>query len=406
MSNNYIEFFYDKENNYIARIHKNGQVCSVKNKNNLKVLKELLAKKKIYLYNQSGKVNNVDEVIRDFDKYMIMLKRMKKVTKPLRVLNNITSNMKISKKNPLIGKTLVAASLAGIIGITSIGIVNANKDDDQSDLVPQETIVYVDDNKEEVISPIVEEENTHLQDISFEEPHENVEELSKMMIENDSNMMVDEFHFSYEDRSNLYTLDKARRFEDVFEKYARMYGLDKEVLIAMGAQENYGRHSEHLHTATATGIMQIENVNLNSTIRAYNFETGEIEKFHITKQNVEDLDTNIKIAAMFLRSKLDEYNNNIPLAIQSYNYGSGNVSKVLNMCCKNNNINKDEIIANPLYQNWMNYRSQAVRNGDPEYVERIFSYLPSGYEINMLDRNGNPINMRVVNDNVNTKMVG
>ena len=44
-----------------------------------KELIKTLDKKKIYLYNQSGKVNNVDEVIRDFDKYMIMLKRMEKV---------------------------------------------------------------------------------------------------------------------------------------------------------------------------------------------------------------------------------------------------------------------------------------------------------------------------------------
>lgn len=401
MNKNYIEFFYDKEDNYTARIHKDGKVCTIKDKNNLKVLKELLAKKKIYLYNQAGKVEDVDDVIKDFDKYMIMLKRMKKVTKPLKVINKITSNMKLSKKNQLIGKTIVAGSLAAAIGLTTVGIVNANKDDDKNNVVPQETIVYV----EETSPTISIEEDTHHEDISLEEPDENVEELSQMMIENDSNMIVDEFHFSYEDRSNLYTLDRARRYEDIFEKYAKMYGLDKELLIAIGAQENFGNHYENIHSGGSTGIMKIEDINLGSTIKAYNFETGKIDSLYLTREALEDLDTNIQAGAIITRNKVDAFHNNIPLFLQSYNYGNGNMSKVLNMCAEHENMTKEEIIANPTYSGWMQYRSRAVEKGDPEYLERILSYLPSGYEINILDRNGNPISMKVINDNVKTNQM-
>ena len=383
MNNNYIEFLYDQNDKYIAKVHKDRGIYTIRENNSMKKLKELLAKKSIYLHGQVGKIDNVDDVIDNFFKY---------IKSPLKVLNQITQDMHLSKVNKALGKTVVATTLATIIGATSIGVVNASKKEDDV-VVPNEQIVYIEEDNsfEEPILPVVEEQS-----------NKKADELDQMIINNAS---MDEFHFSYEDRSNLYTLDKARRYEDIFEKYARMYGLDKELLIAMGAQENYGEHYENLHNHGSTGMMRIEDVNLDTDIKAYNFETGEMEKFHITLDKIKDLDTNIKVGAMMLRSKIDSFDNNLPLAIQSYNYGNGNVSKVLNLCAEKEGINKDDIKSNPLYQNWMKYRKDAVKNGDPVYLERIFSYLPSGYELNIKSRDGNDISMRIINDNVKTNQM-
>lgn len=397
---NYIRFFYNTNDNYIAQIQKDGKNNLVYKKNEIKVLKELLAKEHKYLYNQEGTLKDVDKVISNFYKYKAIYNKMYKAFKPLRIFNQVDQKMKLSKKNMLIGKTVVASSLAAVIGITSISIVSANKSPDQPTFSNETTVSIEEINNDYEVSPTTV-------NIESDELVQMIEDNNDSIVEmNIQNENINEFHFSYEDRTGFNTLNKARRYEDIFEKYARIYGLDKEVLIAMGAQENYGEHYENLHNHGSTGIMRIEDINLNSDIRAYNFETGEVETFHITLDKIKDLDTNIKVGAMILRSKLDAFHNNLPLAIQSYNYGSGNVNKVINMCSQNEHISREEIEENPTYTGWMRYRSRAVRGqGDSEYLERIFSYLPNNYQINIKDRNGNDIQLTIVNDRVKTNQI-
>ena len=342
-----IDFYYE-DNKYIARIRKdNNTFCYVKSKNNVKVLKELLAKRKIYTGGEAKTIYNVDDVIKAFDRHMTALRKMKKATKPLRILNEVNDDMKISKKNPVIGKTIVVASLATVIGFSSIAIANRENTDDNPIVEEEQIVYYEEDNtiqnrplptivprNEESLKPEIDTDE--LLEMAKELVEENKvsssdEELNSMLIEEKAS---DEFHFSYDDRSSSSALDRTKLYEDIFEKYAKRYGLDTDLLMAMASQESSGKHYENLPSGSAYGIMQIENVNLNSTIKAYNFEEGKVDKFHITKDNVKDLDTNIRIGAMMLRERLDTYNNNIPLAIQSYNYGSGNLSKALKMCLK------------------------------------------------------------------------
>ena len=407
-----IDFYYEN-NKYIARIRKdNNTFCYVKSKNNVKVLKELLAKRKIYTGGEAKTIYNVDDVIKAFDRHMTALRKMKKATKPLRILNEVNDDMKISKKNPVIGKTIVVASLATVIGFSSIAIANRENTDDNPIVEEEQIVYYEEDNtiqnrplptivprNEESLKPEIDTDE--LLEMAKELVEENKvssnEELNSMLIEEKAS---DEFHFSYDDRSSSSALDRTKLYEDIFEKYAKRYGLDTDLLMAMASQESSGKHYENLPSGSAYGIMQIENVNLNSTIKAYNFEEGKVDKFHITKDNVKDLDTNIRIGAMMLRERLDTYNNNIPLAIQSYNYGSGNLSKALKMCVNTEGVSKNSIINNPLYQDWMKYRAKAVRNGDSKYIEHVFSYLPINHEIKVKSKDGNNVVIKIVNDNV------
>ena len=206
------------------------------------------------------------------------------------------------------------------------------------------------------------------------------------------------FHYSYENKTNKNNIENSKRYEDIFDKYSNMYGLDKNLLLALSAQESSGDHYNNLDNGPACGIMQIEKaVHIGENISAYNFNTNEVETININDNNIRDLDTNIKIGAMILRDCIEKSNYNIPLALQTYNFGSGNMNKVLNACSYNEDISVEEMTNNPIKNNWLNYRN-FLNTGDPEYVEHVFSYLDDNTELSVLDRNSNQVSIKITND--------
>ena len=105
---------------------------------------------------------------------------------------------------------------------------------------------------------------------------------------------------------------------------------------------------------------------------------------------------------MILRQCIDSTNCNIPLALQEYNFGPGNINKVLNTCSQLENIPIETLEKDPTNNLWLNYRS-FLNTGDPEYVEHVFSYLDNKSNIKVLDKNGNEISIELDNDKQNSK---
>lgn len=400
MSKNYIEI-----NENIVKIHKDGKVCTLTNPNSIKTLLDICHKNNLYFKSKNATIHNADKIIREFDTYRKPQKRKKLNIIPENIKKTITQS-KLVRMNK-VEKAVMITGLAAIVGIASYGMNKDTKIDTyyplyESQAVVEELPEYVDEEKpSEVISPII-----NIQDDLFEY---NIEENDEIIINNiDNNYEINEmleeneaFHFEYEERVNKENLRNAKRYEDIFIKYGNRYGVDPNLLMAMAAQENCGKHYENLNGKYATGIMQIErSAHLGSTLKAYNFETGKMESVKVTKEAIEDLETNIQIGTIILRNNIEANNYNIVLALQSYNFGPGNMAKVINKCCENENLTKSDVKNNYTNPEWLNYRN-VIHVGDSKYIEHVLSFVPSNTVLTIKDRDGNDHSLRIINDKVN-----
>ena len=411
MYNNNIQFFYDEENHLVAEIHAGGQLTIIKNPRHIKKLIDIC-----YNYDQAvddvGTIyHNIFAISNDYKEYIKKEKRMK-------VLGNITPDMKLSRKNPLVKKILMTTSLSFLIATAGLAISSSRRNQPKEEItiesfkekIPEEDIErYHNSIKEITDVPSVTNEIEDIERIDIiEEPEiikiESIEETNQE-VEIEKMFEEDTFHFSYENRRDTENIkiQNANRYEDIFEKYGKQYGVDKNLLIAMSAQEGQGLHYENIGKGPAEGIMQIEkSAYLNQKVSAYNFNTQQIETILVTEDKLQDLDSNIQIGTMILRNLIEENNYNIPLAIQAYNFGYGNMDKSLTMCSELENISKSELRNNPKNVEWLQYR-EFLHTGDAKYVEHVFSFLPSDITLEIKNRNNENISFRIINDYVNQK---
>lgn len=143
-----------------------------------------------------------------------------------------------------------------------------------------------------------------------------------------------------------------------FQEYGKDFVKDPYLLLALALGESTLNHNDTLpfgkyYNGCATGIMQIENTNINSSITAYNYQTNQNETVTITSENIQDYDTNVKIGAMMLQNCLDKYKGNIYLSIQSYNYGTSMVDWIVKMYAKKLGITPEEVMSNYDDLGWM-----------------------------------------------------
>ena len=367
-------------------------------------------------------------------------------------LKHVKPNMKLSRKNPSLGKYIVTTTLIAAIGFTAGSAIKHNREkaanllfddntttysmsvdtnevtvpSDKSNIaeiiknieLPKEEAVAVSEKPQAVVQesekPVEEVKTTPTPKPSEEvkstpapKPSEEVkstpapkpsEEVKK---DSELELMLSEkdgFHFSYQDRSNDASIVNAKQYDDLFEKYAKKYGLDKNLLAAIAAQESSGNHYNHLN-GPGYGLMQIEYVHFGETLSAYNYETNTTDSITVTKDGVCDLETNIKIGSIILSNELKRFNYNIPLAVAAYNLGSGNINTVLRNTSNRTGVSIDSMKNNPNGNVWT--EGPERRNlgvGDPKYPDHVFSYLGTS-QITVLNANGNPVTVNLINDN-------
>lgn len=384
----YIEFIIDENDMPMALVHKEGKVRRVKNVVNIEKLLELCEEEGYVIDDVCTITRHSRKIIEKFDKYMERKKR-------LRIFNAIKEEMKLVTKNPLVKKTLIASTLAAVILTKTLGgVATADKDVGtietdtkayhSSQMIMDET--YQDESSLdylEEIDNLIINENDYLED--------NNDEIDSMF-ENNS------FEYSYNNRCNEEAINNAKRYENLFAKYAHRYGMDKNLLMAMAAQEGGGLHEENLRSGLpAAGIMQIEKaVFIGERIQAYNFETGKMDYITVTPELLNDVESNIKIGTMILRDCIENSNYNIPLSTQTYNMGYGNIANILNACSNGTNKSLDYMYNNPNYNGWLDYRN-IVSVGDSKYVEHVFSYLQPNTELSVLRRDGSKVSVNISN---------
>lgn len=396
---NYIEYYFDENGKFAANIHKDGKYKVVKNEANLYKLLEISQKHGYKIDREGVLKHSAKQITKEYEKY---IKRKKR----LHIIGNVLSNMKITRKNPTLGKVVVTASLLAVIATHGLGGKKNEtvSTDDINTNTPSSVVQMVETPISETVEEITEAPiHVKLEQVNNESKSEDIKIETKKATEKqeqiNSMFEKDSFHYSFEDRSSKTNISNAKRYEDIFEKYANRYGLDKNLLMAIAAQESSGDHYNNLNDRKpAAGIMQVEKaIHIGNTVKAYNFETNQMESITVTKEKLKDIESNIQIGSMILREYIENNNYNIPLAIQTYNMGPGNMSKVLNTCSSLENIEVATMKNNPTNNKWLNYRA-FLNVGDSKYVEHVFSYLGKNANIQILKRDKEKVSVSLTND--------
>lgn len=202
----------------------------------------------------------------------------------------------------------------------------------------------------------------------------------------DEESQIPYIEIGYEDLSQTEKAIRTRElYGDIIDKYSKMYGLDTDLMIAIATQER-GIHSSVMDKGGGIGLMQIQNsVWLDETIKAYNYETKQYDSLLITKDNIGDLETNIKIGCMHAQECIERSKGNILLSLQMYNFGTRNIKKVINAYSEDTGKNIEDIYANQNDIDWLEY-TDVVSAGDKSYVSHVLSWLGPYKEIKLLTK--------------------
>jgi len=205
------------------------------------------------------------------------------------------------------------------------------------------------------------------------------------------------FDINFDSRvdSEKYRITKAY-YKDMITNISNEYGIDPRIMLAIATQES-GVHNPKLR-GPAMGLMQIEiGVWDGETISAYNYAKQTNETLEITKEKLKDLEFNIRTSCMILKDCLIKSNYNLPVAIQMYNFGYGNINKVFKYCYGDNISFKETCLE--CDNSWLEYREN-INEGDNKYLEHILSYIEDLEDIEI--KSGNEIIKYSFNNKIKT----
>lgn len=122
-------------------------------------------------------------------------------------------------------------------------------------------------------------------------------------------------------------------YKDIVSKISAEYGVSPIHILSMMSYESAGGRTTG-KSGTAYGPMQIEGVNLDTTISAYNVITKKTDKVLMSEENLLDVETNIRVGIMMFSKYLILTNGNPYVATLYYNPGEGGGPVIMNMYAK------------------------------------------------------------------------
>ncbi len=281
---------------------------------------------------------------------------------------------KVKRNNIIKRNSIIAVSAATFILLSTIALTRNNPTSERTYSAPPVnteglvTFNQIDDNYEYVSNDKTEEANIHTST--------NIDEILELDVE--------------ENTQSVKYLHCKNSYGDLITKYANMYGIDPNLAIAVFTHER-GYHSDVMDSGGAIGLCQIQlDVWDNQDVNAYNFETNQMETYHIKEQNIKNLEENIKAGVMILQTSLNQVSYVVLQGVQCYNYGLGN----LNVAFRASGLNKEEL-NEQTNKEWMQYRDM-IKGGDPLYIEHVFQYIPSGTNLHFKTPNGEEINLHYI----------
>ena len=202
---------------------------------------------------------------------------------------------------------------------------------------------------------------------------------------------INEFCYEFATPNDKEALINSQNYMEIYKKYEKMYGVDADLLCAIGAQESSGIHyGDSANNSPSKGIMGIEYIWADAKIRVFNFEKNQYETITVDYSRIGDLDYNIKIGAAIFQNyfyntlknaddidvKETDY---LPFTLQKYNMGLGNMWKVLS------------------YEgNWMDNREK-IKQGDKYYIEHVLSRFDNETVIKLRLTDGSYYSTKITN---------
>lgn len=287
-------------------------------------------------------------IFTDYNLIMLNFMKEKLTSKPVKV------NRKKSKKI-LVGVVIAAVIISGIHTLDNIEM------DSESP-----TTVY-----EQTIPDYINNDQSNINDNYY--------------VQNN----INEFCYEFEKPNDKEDLIQAQNYMELFHKYEKLYGVDAQLLCAIGAQESSGfHHSYSTNGGYAVGLMQIEYIWDNEPLRVFNFEKNEYETLIVDYSKIGELEYNIKIGAAIFQnyfyhtlrnSDFVDETDYLAFTLQKYNMGPGNMRKVLS------------------YDgNWVDNRDM-IGAGDKYYFEHVLSRLENGTIINLRMEDGSYYSTKITN---------
>lgn len=341
-------------------------------------------------------------IIRNYNKlkYKYYLQNLRQI------LNHIYKKEKLRKKRIIkMGSSISIVSMAALV---LLSLSSTDKNEDIYVQLPMPESLSVDEMGDGLtdFDDVYEEK-----EIKFDEEKVYTSDfisddvLEKPIVDDvvvDDMQVFDSVSIFYEDRSqNQKIIDTRKNYGDVITKYANMYGLDPNLMIAVATQEK-GFHSVEVDPGGAIGIMQIQyNFWVGKELTVFNYQTNSYETISVDDSNIRDLETNIRLGCAIMRANLDMMKNNQFAALQSYNYGSGNTFKVLDAYAYERALTRDDVLLNYNDVGWVtddnNLYRCVVDCGDKNYIEHVLSYLGPDVSLTYMTDNG-LVNINIKND--------
>lgn len=316
-------------------------------------------------------------------------------TETKRIMNNLKpNNIKLKKEydytitdqkfiNDFVSKPINRKGLTGVGAISAVGLVlltgiyasKPKEEEFEQTILPleqsNEIKASVSETEELVYEEEIEQNPIDVEPITSTEPITN--ETPILEESNDVNyydMGNDNIvNFSAEDKSDDFYEAITSTYGDSINKYASMYGIDPNLIVAIISQEN-PTYEKNNSSSGAYGLMQVENIWNNKELTCYNKEQNCYETIIVDTSKVNsDADYSIKVGCMIFASTAEAINKRTNLTdaeafqvtLIAYNKGITVTTKVLN-----NTYSFDEFIDT----------ITSTKGGDNNYTENVLSHLP------------------------------
>lgn len=316
-------------------------------------------------------------------------------TETKRIMNNLKpNNIKLKKEfdytitdqkfiNNFVSKPINRKGLTGVGAISAVGLVlltgiyasKPKEEEFEQTILPleqsNEIKASVSETEELVYEEEIEQNPIDVEPITSTEPI--TEEAPILEESNDVNyydMGNDNIvNFSAEDKSDDFYDEITSKYGDSINKYASMYGIDPNLIVAIISQEN-PTYKKNNSSSGAYGLMQVENIWNNKELTCYNKEQNCYETIIVDTSKVNsDADYSIKVGCMIFASTAEAINKRTNLTdaeafqatLIAYNKGITVTTKVLNNTYSFDEF-KDAITS--------------TKGGDNNYTENVLSHLP------------------------------
>ena len=381
-----IELYLNSKNRPVIDVYKNDtdEVVSkhIKNYNALDTID------KISTYKIQSVSVTEEDIILKYNGFVVNIREYKDVFKlnEMKQMKSIISKhynqqnqkkvkkKKVKRKNKHTGSKIIAATL--VLSIIGTGAAMAQEKTENNE-IPSVGYVSI-------------EETTNLEQITIKEPETNKVKVVEITTKPETTTTNEEIEtdvisLNYQDKSNTQKAKiTSSYYGEKIKKYAEIYGLDAELMIAIATQER-GIHGEKMDAGGATGLMQIQNsVWRNQSLTAYNYQTKKYETIKVSESELSNIDYNIKVGCMIFQNTLKYMDYNVVAAVQCYNMGYGNMKKILNAYSNQTGKSISKILSDKTDTGWLKYRS-LINQGDRKYVEHVFSWMLQDDEINILN---------------------